>query len=1137
MGKATRKNSRGMLLILALALLFILTLLASSLIFLSQSSRTYVMRAYRENLEEQCINVVQVEVGKELQGPLPSPDPAQNSWSSVKPDINPSDLPNPIPPMPSPSPSPLEVTPEGNRKFKLTGEVLSLKIPDTAGAQTGNVPQVGYQDSDKFPKLGADSVPPWHSLAYIATMGGKKYKTMYGANFPFGVYAPNGSINLWSAKGYMNPSITDMTKNNWNDNLAYSGVPVNMYAKDRIKVQPQNSGGNNSSSGRAYPFGKAYVASKDGKIIISGGGVGYKQEFDRDYSLIYLNEIVNAYRLISNVTVDKSKFVYCNDGKTLDVTNFFSLLISKELPSTLEHILSMQQAKSFPFFTMITMKEDCPGVEFRVFFHVPDLTDGSTVPSPNDQKKIKAYTDALKEIAAPWADFPTKDNGDINWNKVSSPYDNQSFYQAQKALIKYINDNWNDILAPSTDTNYQYALGAFNTMKDTINNKFYQEFHIEIDYGKISEKYTIDGKSESEAKSEAIGLFYTTHQGVDPDKVVITVNSNKHWLIKKSDLRTLYGFEKVLASYWDRQVENLKKGHGTEPADINKLTMEDEINLLGSTKDKNGCDGTNYYKLLKKAASFFKDIITFHVKNAMKDLFKGIRLVHFEGGPYDLSVARDKGNGKLTVSMTGDWTVPKGRTLKLDCNMNLRGDLWIQDGGALFITGFLNVQSPGDVDSSDDPGADFKKDIQDGLKAVFKPTGRVFLGKGSTVLVGGDFTCTGSPYRGSVIVDSEVGRVNYITSAIISKGNVTIPHGVVPGVSLSSVGNMLQGKNSALGKFLNDVEYIPSQVAKVFGPFHRRYCCIAEIPDPWVILDIPIIDVFIFFPMPVSEVHNMNIEIFRVLTYGYTVVLNATMGENLFTDSSWWVMGQGAVPMLPKVGGIQLLPEFFEDFSDFKDFAGEILDDIKSFLSTATLENLAETLLIKLLNKVICEAVSNILSFGSSFISNAISNMLGNSIENLLDNLLNVSDKINPLDQIKKTAEKYEDFMKEKLSDELTFKFYETSGALIYSDKKLKIGDENQEKNSCLFASGLFVAYGDIESYADRTVGCMISIDGSIKAKDFLFYPYFTKASLNIPDNKSLWEALLNPLMFSTNKYPMEIGVKLQHITGEGWGR
>ena len=1126
--KARRKN--GMLLVMALALLFILTLLASSLIFMSQSSRSYVMRAYKENLDEQCINIIQTRIADEIQGPMPSPDPSQNSWSSVRKDINTTPLPDPIPPIPSPSPSPFDVHPENNKKHKLSGEMMSRPIPNTAGVDTDDIPQVGYQDSDKFPKLKGDGIPPWHTLASLSTSNKKKYKTMYSPAFPFGAYAPNGSINLWSAKGYTNPSISEMTKNKWNDKLSYSGVPVNMYAKDNIRVYNPNKSGKDN----LYPFGKAYVSSKQGKIILPGGSIGFKREFLTDYSLIYLKQIVNAYHLISDVAINKSDFLYAENGETYNTGNLLEKIISSNFLNNVKHILSMQQAQSFPFYTIITIKEDAPGIEFRVFFHLPDLTDGSKVPSKKNAEKIKEDMEVLKELAEPWANFPTKDDNKIDWSKVPNPYDNQAFYQDIKGLIQWIKDN-KKYPKYTVDPRDQYACHTWNEMQDIFKNKFYQEYHITVDNGTNSETYKIDANSEEEAKEEAIRAFMAKYGS---KKVKVTVDSNKHWLIKKSDLKQLYFDDTVVADYWNRQIENLEQGsHGEKPADINKLTMKEEIDLLDGTDDKDGCDGTNYYKLLKKGASFFKDIITFHIKDALKDLGNNIRVVHFQGGPYDMSVFRDKYNGKLTVSMPADWTVPRGRTLKLDCNLNMKGDLWIQDGATLYITGYLNVQNPGGGDDSGDAENDFRNDIEKGIKAVFRPTGRVFLGKGSTLMVGDNFSCQGTPYRGSIVVDSEVGEVNFITSGIICKGNVSIPHGVIPGVSFSSLGDMLQGKHGNLGKFLNDMEYIPSQVAKVFGPFHRRYCCIAKTPDPWMILDIPIIDIFIFFPFPVSEVNNMNIDVFRTLTYGYTVVLNATLGENLFTDSSWWPFGMGGVPMLPKVGGIELMPEFFSGFTDFKDFEKEILNDIKSFLSTATIEKLAETLLIKLLNKVIEKAITSVLDFVPSFISNAISNLLGAGIDSLLSNLVDISNRIDPTEQLEKIKDKMEEFLKQKLENSLTFKFYETSGALIYADKNLKIGDENQKDGDCLFASGLFVAHGNIESHADRTVGCLISVNGNISARDFLFYPYFTRASLNIPKNKSLWVALLDPLLFKTDKYPVDIGVKLQHISGEGWGK
>ena len=206
----TGKN--GMLLIMALAILFILTLLAGSLIFLSQSSLIYVIRAQRENLEEQAIDVAKITIGKQLQGPMPSPDPAQDNWNDVIRDYSKVSLPDKDSKTPLPSPSPFTVQPENNKKFDLNGEIMTRKIPDTAGVDTDDVPHVGYQNSDDFPKLNGVSIPPWHSLAYVSDNRENKYQMMFSGAFPFGVYAPKGNINLWSAKGYYNPTIKNMKK-------------------------------------------------------------------------------------------------------------------------------------------------------------------------------------------------------------------------------------------------------------------------------------------------------------------------------------------------------------------------------------------------------------------------------------------------------------------------------------------------------------------------------------------------------------------------------------------------------------------------------------------------------------------------------------------------------------------------------------------------------------------------------------------------------------------------------------------------------------------------------------------------------------------------------------------------------------
>jgi hypothetical protein len=88
------------------------------------------------------------------------------------------------------------------------------------------------------------------------------------------------------------------------------------------------------------------------------------------------------------------------------------------------------------------------------------------------------------------------------------------------------------------------------------------------------------------------------------------------------------------------------------------------------------------------------------------------------------------------------------------------------------------------------------------------------------------------------------------------------------------------------------------------------------------------------------------------------------------------------------------------------------------------------------------------------------------------------------------------------------------------------------------------VANDDIESYADRTVGCMISVNGNVTARNFQYYPYFTRASLNQPlkYNRPLWEYIVefwksDAVKFESTEPPIEIGKTIVHVVGEGWDK
>lgn len=684
----------------------------------------------------------------------------------------------------------------------------------------------------------------------------------------------------------------------------------------------------------------------------------------------------------------------------------------------------------------------------------------------------------------------------------------------------------------------------------------------------------------------------------------------------------------------------------------------DEMSLLTEIKkvphhgeepyDKFGIPGCNYgklfYNMFKGVYDSFKDFAKALTKGDPKEFFQKVetnfeqerRLVHFRGGKIDAIFSRgnkDEKDAKDTVTITSDWTVPRGRTLKLDCNLQVIGDVWIQDGATLYVSGDLKICGIKDLSKSEgssnaqafnnrminggssgsgkgatssatsnNQGSDDQPEqklangqielMNKGKKEYFEPSGRVFLGKGSNLLVGGDFSCTGSPEKGSILVDSEVEDITYITSSILCKGNITIPHGILPGMSPTSLGTYLDKKGvKNWKKFLRDVELVSSQVAKVAGPFEKRYCCFARYPDPFTILNLTDFGLPILIPFPsfFSTRTNMNIGIFRGLSLTYFLILNGTLGENLFTDSRWWSLLRedelysetkvpkeeevkeyiyskeceeafGGVPVFPKLGSKSALENCANAFKNIavKDMDGYAMN-ARFCLEITMYNQICEVLMAKLFEEIFVEIFKDVFE-GTEFLKDFgekgcekigewFAEMLFNGkVEEYEKSLL----ECNPAPAVMTLGIAYNIYMKSKAA-ELTkilsekkpdYLITETSGLLIYSGRKIKIGNKDQSAGSCIFAPGLFIANSDIESYADRTVGCMISVNGSISARDFHYYPYFTRASLNKPAQikSAIWVYIKEFFVGDNDNYkstepPMEVGETIYHVTGEGWDR
>ncbi|MCA9781863.1 MAG: hypothetical protein KC800_34330, partial [Candidatus Eremiobacteraeota bacterium] len=69
----------------------------------------------------------------------------------------------------------------------------------------------------------------------------------------------------------------------------------------------------------------------------------------------------------------------------------------------------------------------------------------------------------------------------------------------------------------------------------------------------------------------------------------------------------------------------------------------------------------------------------------------------------------------------------------------------------------------------------------------------------------------------------------------------------------------------------------------------------------------------------------------------------------------------------------------------------------------------------------------------------------------------------------------------------------ELPGLLVYSQGSIKIGTSPRDS---VLASGLFIAEKDLSFRTQRTIGTAISLEGDVTGNDFLYYPFFSSASL-----------------------------------------
>ncbi|MCA9777618.1 MAG: hypothetical protein KC800_12905, partial [Candidatus Eremiobacteraeota bacterium] len=305
--------------------------------------------------------------------------------------------------------------------------------------------------------------------------------------------------------------------------------------------------------------------------------------------------------------------------------------------------------------------------------------------------------------------------------------------------------------------------------------------------------------------------------------------------------------------------------------------------------------------------------------------------------------------------------------------------------------------------------------------------------------------------------------------------------------------------SAQLGAGANQAQQLMGEMAPLFsklaGPFHLRNPYFARYATTFQLVTIPFPPVVAVTPIP-SPKENLHVFAFRAETFAYTVGLNATLGENLYTQADWWPFGNGVVPMalnLDLAGAVGA----FTNLSALEEAAALDPDEIQ-----ADVEEFVTLLGTRSIKWAINEGIQKLTAEAARILTPGGFGPIVDSITAVVNELKGDEDAVEDFysgfvgdmqDQMGGIAR---DLMGDLLEstnvgdqDEYLKQY---AGLLVYGRNIFVSSDARQ-------VSGMFVAEQDIRIDADLTVGTLMALNGSIETGDFLYYPYFNQASLYVP--------------------------------------
>lgn len=427
---------------------------------------------------------------------------------------------------------------------------------------------------------------------------------------------------------------------------------------------------------------------------------------------------------------------------------------------------------------------------------------------------------------------------------------------------------------------------------------------------------------------------------------------------------------------------------------------------------------------------------------------------------------------KLTARCT--LTVPRGRSFYLKGDLTLEGDIWIQRGASFQIDGNLTTVVP-------PVGNDWP----------FQSQGRIILEQGATLVVRDNLEVAGSPRWGSVLVASEDGRAEAITSAILVGGSARFRHGILPALTLEDLVAAV-GRNDATTAALQkqllepyfDI-YAPN-ISKARGPFWVRKPFFAKWATEADIFPIPVVKP----PIDLLLSPNLNCLFSSLATLTEVPFLNAVFGEFMALHSDAWFFGDETVPALLKIP--------VKPVENMTRAWGSRFQHVRF---TAGFE--------KRLTDLTYEAMMATTQAPQKMMHDAYMELFRQVGFTILPFDPPVADTVyENINKAKKTTTTLRSYLGARdLSDmvhDLTeyllplgpAQSQQCPGVLVYSGGEMAIGHLD-DSNSV--AAGMFVSQGSFTCYSQKLIGSVISFEGQIRCRELWYFPGFTRASLALP--------------------------------------